>query len=119
MNRKLAAAATLLLLAGGLSACGGSAPIPQAGQPAAVTAAAPVADTTAPVAVATATPCDVVKEALLTGTPTSIKAAMKGLVADKASPATAREYASYYVVRDAGQKDLQKMDESLIQMGCS
>jgi hypothetical protein len=60
----------------------------------------------------------VAKEAILTGTPASITAAMKALVADKSADSTAREYAQYYTGRDAGQKDMQTMDTSLIQMSC-
>ena len=44
---------------------------------------------------------------------------MKALIADKTAPATAREYASYYNVRDKGNKQLQQMDVSLIQMSCT
>jgi len=44
---------------------------------------------------------------------------MKALVADKTAPATAREYARYYTVRDKGNKQLQEMDVSLIQMSCT
>jgi hypothetical protein len=63
--------------------------------------------------------CDKAREAILTGTPTGITAAMNALVADKSAPAIAREYARYYTVRDKDSKDLREMDESLIQMSCS
>jgi hypothetical protein len=130
MNKKLATAAVLtgavLLLAG----CGaGSTPLTQSTdctqpgvtctqadtQPPAV---APAADP-APAPAPAATTCDVAREAILTGTPDSIAAAMLALTADKSAPATAREYAQYYTGRDAGQKDMQTMDTSLIQMSCA
>jgi hypothetical protein len=81
---------------------------PVAADPAPVAAPAPVAST-----------CDVAREAILTGTPVSITAAMAALVADKTAPAIAREYAQYYTGRDAGQKDMQTMDTGLIQAACS
>jgi len=79
-------------------------------------APAPVAE--APAADAAST-CDVVREALLTGSPAKITSSMKALIADKTAPATAREYARYYTVRDKGQPSLQSMDESLITMSCT
>jgi len=102
-----------------------SAPVPQgtvasapavaqaapAPTPAAVPAPAP-----APAAVST---CDAANEAILTGSPEQITAALKALTADKTAPATAREYAQYYNVRDVGQKDLQSMDTTLITAVCT
>jgi len=61
----------------------------------------------------------VVKEAFLTGTPATIDAALKTLVADKAMDATAREYAQYYTVRDASDPQMREADKGLIQMSCS
>jgi hypothetical protein len=82
----------------------------------AATTDAPTADP-APAA-SPASTCDVAREALLTGTPTSIAAAMHALQADRTAPAIAREYAQYYTGRDAGQKDQQTSDQELIQMSC-
>jgi hypothetical protein len=70
-------------------------------------------------AVEAASSCDVVREALLTGTPAEINASMKALMADKTADATAREYADYYLNRDKAEPDMQKMDVSLIRMSCS
>ena len=115
------------------TACGGtSTPLPQATaspSPVATASAAPaeVAPTPEPVAEVAPTPeaapvastCDVAREAILTGTPAKIEESMKALVADKSANATAREYARYYMVRDAGDKQLREMDVSLIQMSCT
>ena len=116
------AAVAVLALAG----CGsgtGSAPLPQA-PPTSAAAPAPVATEAPPVAEApapapAASTCDKAREAILTSTPSGITAAMKALVADKSAPATAREYARYYTVRDKNDKQLQEMDVSLIQMSCT
>ena len=119
---KLTALAAVAVLAlAGCSTGTGSAPLPQA-PPASDTA--PVATevppvTEAPAPAPVASTCDVVREALLTGTPAKVTASMKALIADKSAPATAREYARYYTIRDKGNKDLQTMDESLITMACS
>jgi hypothetical protein len=129
MNRKLAVVVTVLLTAGSLSACGSTAkPIPQAASappaaaaPAAEPApaeAAPVAEVPVPDAAPAATTCDLVKEAILTGTSDDIGDAMKKLIADKSADGTAREYAQNYLVRDRDDKDLRKMDVSLIQVSC-
>jgi hypothetical protein len=133
MNSKLTitaiAAAAVLALAGCTS---GSAPLAQsmdctqAGVTCthtdpAVAPAAPVAADPAPVAAPApvASTCDVAREAILTGTPDSITAAMAALIADKTAPAIAREYAQYYTGRDAGDKQMQTMDGGLIQSSCS
>jgi len=67
--------------------------------------------------------CDAAREALLTGSPTQIEAALRALMADKTADGTAREYADYYLHRDAppayGSKDLRSMDISLIRTACS
>lgn len=68
---------------------------------------------------AAASTCDVVREALLTGSPAEIAASMRALVADKTADATAREYADYYLNRDKNEPSLQDMDISLIRMSCS
>lgn len=74
--------------------------------------------TTVEVQVAAST-CDVVREALLTGTTADIEASMAQLVADKSADATAREYADYYINRDKTQPTMREMDISLIRMSCS
>jgi hypothetical protein len=66
-----------------------------------------------------ATTCDVVREALLNGTPAEVEAWMKAPVADKSPDATAREYADYWLNRDADSPDMRETDESLIRMSCS
>ena len=131
---KLTALAAVAILAlAGCSTGSGSAPLPQASidcskagvscEHLADTPTATEAPVTDPAptseAAPVATTCDIAREALLTGTPTSITAAMKALIADKSAPATAREYASYYNVRDKDNKDLRTMDVSLIQMSCT
>ena len=119
---KLTALAAVAVLAlAGCSTGSGSAPLPQApptsdAAPVA-TEAPPVAEAPAPAPVAST--CDKAREAILTGTPAGITKAMKALVADKSAPATAREYARYYTVRDKDSKDLREMDVSLIQMSCT
>lgn len=66
-----------------------------------------------------ASTCDVAREAFLTGTPSDIESALTALRADKSADATAREYADYYLNRDADSPDLREMDKGLIQMYCS
>lgn len=63
--------------------------------------------------------CEVVREAILTGSATELTAALKALQNDKSADATAREYAQNYLVRDKSDKDLRQMDLSIIQMSCS
>lgn len=63
--------------------------------------------------------CDVAREALLTGSPTEITAALLALKADTTADATAREYADYYTGRDKNDPSMQDMDKSLIRMSCS
>lgn len=65
------------------------------------------------------TACDTAREAFLTGSPAEIKAALRALIRDKSADATAREYAQYYLERDADDPELQDMDKSLIQASCS
>lgn len=72
--------------------------------------------TTTPAAPST---CDVAREALLTGSPADITAAMLALKADTTADAVAREYADYYTGRDNDDADMQEMDKSLIQTYCS
>jgi predicted small lipoprotein YifL len=115
------AGAAMLALA--LTACGSTQqPLPQAppdtstsqdATPESTSEAEATPDQTA------ATACDVAREAILTGTKAQIKAAMKKLVADRTADATAREYARYYLGRDAADADMQEMDVSLIQMSCT
>jgi hypothetical protein len=88
----------------------------------AIACAAPVTpvtlpDATSPVSVAST--CAVAREAFLTGTQAQIEAAMAALQADKASDPMAREYASYYLTRDAGNPDLRQMDATMINTACS
>lgn len=62
--------------------------------------------------------CDQVREALLTGTQSQINTAMAALQSDKAADQTAREYADYYLHRDAGDAGMREADIGLIRMGC-
>lgn len=102
------------LLTFGLAACGSTpTPIPQ-GPAVDGTTSAPASAAT----VATVSTCDAVREAILTGTPAQVAKAMKALVADKSADATAREYARYYLGRDAKSPDLREMDVTLIQSSC-
>lgn len=108
----------------GLAACGAaSKPIPQGTVAPATVATSPVKAKVTTKAPEPAAPkvstCDVVREAILTGTPAQIEAAMKALQADKTADGTAREYARYYLVRDAQSKDNREMDTGLITMACS
>ena len=121
MNSFTALAAVAVLALAGCSTGSGSAPLPQAPATSAPAPAAPAPTAEVPVADPTpaATTCDIAREALLTGTPADITAAMKALIADKSAPATAREYASYYNVRDKDSKQFREMDVSLIQMSCT
>lgn len=64
-----------------------------------------------------ATSCDVVREALLTGTPAEIEVAMLQLKADRSADAKAREYAADYLTQT--NADLQRMNVSLLRMLCS
>lgn len=121
MNHPFRYAAIAIIAMVGLTACGSTAtPIPQGQAPVVATdtptAEAPAATEAAPAAVTT---CDAAKEALLTGSPTSIDAAMRALKADKTADATAREYADYYTGRDKDNKDLKEMDKGLINMACA
>jgi uncharacterized protein YkwD len=115
------AGAAMLALA--LTACGSAQqPLPQAPPDTSTSQEAPSETSSEAEATpdkTTATTCDVAREAILTGTKAQIKAAMKKLQADKTADATAREYAQNYLVRDAGQPDLQKMDIDLIRMSCT
>lgn len=87
------------------------------------TTSRPTPTTVAQAVVPVVDSCDRVREALLTGTQPQINAAMAALQADKAADATGREYADYYLHRDAppalGSKELRDMDVSLIRMACS
>lgn len=62
--------------------------------------------------------CDLVREALLTGTQADIDTAMAALQADVTADATAREYADYYQHRDAAEPSMRSMDVDLIRMSC-
>lgn len=68
----------------------------------------------------TASSCDVVREALLTGTQSDINAAMRQLQADKSADATARENASDYLEADGPYADTTRdMSVTIIRMYCS
>lgn len=96
-----------------VAACGPTAdPIPQADP---TKAPAPVVTTQAP----KATTCDVVREALLTGSKAEIAAAMQALKVDKTMDGTAREYAGYWLGRDKTDPQFRQMDEELITTACS
>lgn len=62
--------------------------------------------------------CDVVREALLTGTQAQIDAAMAALKADTTADGKAREYADYYLGRDAADPQMREMDTGIIRMYC-
>lgn len=112
--RKFTAIATLTLTAAGLLAgCAttpAGKPIPQAQDG--------TVETTAPKAAKAPSTCDLVREALLTGTQAEIDQAMAALQADVAADATAREYADYYQHRDAAEPSMRSMDVDLIRMSC-
>lgn len=74
---------------------------------------------TVPTTTKAATTCDVVREALLTGSQADIDASMAALKADKTADATAREYADYYLGRDRNDPQNRQADVSLIRMSCS
>jgi len=63
--------------------------------------------------------CDIAREALLTGSAQQQTIALRALKADKAAPATAREYAGYWLVRDLKKPDLRQMDADIISTYCS
>lgn len=72
-----------------------------------------------PAASTPASTCDAARESFLTGSPAEIKAALQALVGDTTADGTAREYAQYYMGRDAGDPQMQEMDKGLIQAACS
>ena len=101
-----------------LTACGAaSSPLPQAADTPAAEAPAdtPAAEPAAPAA----STCDVVREAFLTGTVKKQTSALKKLKADKTADAIAREYAGYWLIRDAKSKSLRELDQTLIVSACS
>lgn len=115
--RRTSTAMIVLILVSTLAACGASAPtsppLPQP-QPTLTTTSAPTQVTTQKV-----TTCDRAREAFLTGTTKEQTAALKALRADKSAPATAREYADYWLVRDKTDKTLRELDKGIIQSVCS
>jgi hypothetical protein len=115
----LALIVLVLAFSAGPGSSGGSAPLPLS----AVATEAPAAEAPAveaPVAEEPeASTCDVVREAILTGSPADITAAMQSLVADQTANATAREYARYYMGGDADNEGQREMDVGLIQMSCT
>lgn len=131
---KYAATALVAFLVGigaGNASAGGSQPTTASGpQPTATvteTVASPAETVTetveaaapAPEAAPATSTCDNAREAFLTGSKADIQKALKALQSDKSADSTAREYARYYLVRDAGNKSLQELDASLIQTACS
>lgn len=67
-----------------------------------------------------ASTCDVVREALLTGTEAEKTEAMQALVADKTADATAREYAQYWLTDGArGASEAQETSAMVIRSACS
>lgn len=107
-----------------LSACGTAASsLPITTASSASAASAPAAPAPAPPAAAPAAPsatsCDAAREEFLTGTPSSISAALTTLKADKTANAIAREYADYWLNRDAADASLRDMDKGLINMSCT
>lgn len=141
MKKLVTLAALTLSLAVGAACASTAKPIPQSGAiaqtPSTISVPAETlanakkdtgnivheATTTTTEAPAKASSCDVAREALLTGTPAQINSAMAGLVADRTADGTAREYADYYLHRDAppayGSKDLRSMDITLVRTACS
>lgn len=116
MKPALVTLAAVLALAG----CATATPIPQGTVSSTRTTAAPLvkgkpALTEAPAV----SPCDAAREAFLTGSADDIAAALKALVKDKTASGTAREYAQYYLTRDAKNPQLRDMDKSLIQTACA
>jgi len=116
MTRKIAPFALLLAL---LSGCAvPSDPIPQADG---VTAAQ--GEQPAPGVKAKHDPdvstCDQARESFLTGTKADVVKALKALKADRSADGDAREYAGYWLVRDAGDADLRTMDQTIIVSLCS
>jgi len=110
------------------AACSASTakPIPQSGKidQTTATTSSPTPTTKAEVTTTTVTTtkvssCDAVREALLTGTQAQINAAMGLLQVDRAADATAREYADYYLHRDATDPSMRTADVGLIRMSCS
>ncbi len=111
-------------LAAGCTAASTNRPIPQSGKVDQTQTTAPAtgpANTqgttvTAPAAV---TSCDLVRKALLTGSQADINRALAGLKADKNAVAAAREYADYYLHRDATNKQMRDNDIGIIRQSCS
>ena len=99
---------------------------PTTAAPTTVTTARPTTTTTVRVTTTTTVKvntCANVREALLTGSQSQIDSAMRALIADKSADDTAREYADYYMTRDAPgsymSKETREMDVGLIRMACS
>jgi hypothetical protein len=112
MKPALATLVAVLALAG----CATSTPIPQGTVSSTRATATPLAKGKPAPAVS---PCDAAREAFLTGTPTDVTKALQALVKDKDADGTAREYAQYYLTRDAKDPQLRDTDKSLIQMACA
>jgi len=77
------------------------------------------AEGTTVTAPAKVTSCDVFRKALPTGNQADINRAIAGLKADKSADPTAREYADYYLHRDATNKQMQGIDIGTIRVACS
>jgi hypothetical protein len=120
----LALIATGLAVTAACSAASTGKPLPQAGNVSQTTTTAKAAATSTTEAPTTTTAakvstCDAAREALLTGTQTQINTALGQLQVDKTADATAREYADYYLHRDATDAQLRQMDVDLIRTSCS
>lgn len=118
---RLAFGGLALALTVALSGCGpAGTPIPQepSGKPVAATAATRVIPPKPLPRKPVVSSCDAVREAFLTGTQPQLLAALKRLKLDRSADGTAREYADYYLTRDAKDKDVREMDRGLIVMSC-
>lgn len=63
--------------------------------------------------------CDVLREAILTGSKEDIVAGMNAVLADRMAHDTAREFAKYYTDRDSANESRQRKDLPIVQFYCS
>jgi hypothetical protein len=66
-----------------------------------------------------ASSCDALEEAILTGSKADIVATMNAVLADTSATATAREYAGYYLGRDAANRSVQEKQIPIIRFYCA
>jgi hypothetical protein len=66
-----------------------------------------------------ASSCDALAEAILAGSEADIIATMNALLADASANATAREYAGYYLGRDAANRSVQEKQIPIIRFYCA